>query len=99
MNTTRRLTRSQTLRRAGFAKHLGKFETLEQRWVMANAFLAGTAFIDSNTNGQLDINEPYLKDAVIELRSADGSQLIATKTTNDNGAYRFDNLEPGLQAG
>ncbi len=40
---------------------------------MANAFLAGTAFIDSNTNGQLDINEPYLKDAVIELRSADGS--------------------------
>ncbi len=63
--------------------------------MMANNFLGGTAFVDSNNNGQFDTNEAYLPNATIELRSSDGSVLIATDTTDNKGAYFFGGLTPG----
>jgi len=62
---------------------------------MANDFLAGTAFIDTNQNGQLDMDESYLPGATIELRSANGGTLIETKVTDSQGAYVFEQLSPG----
>ncbi len=94
MNMTRRLALQRT-RRQLLAKKIGSYETLEARQVMANDFLAGTAFIDTNNNGQLDIDENYLPGATIELRSADGSTLLATRITDNNGAYTFKDVSPG----
>lgn len=94
MKTTSRSITARNIRRRSFAKKIGKFETLEQRQVMANDFLAGTAFIDANNNGQLDTNENYLQGATIELRSADGSTLINSQVTDAKGAYVFA-ISPG----
>ncbi len=66
--------------RKSFTKAL-RVESLEKRALMANNFLAGTAFIDSNSNGQLDTSEAYLPGAVIQLRTADGLTVLQTTTT------------------
>jgi len=70
-------------------------ESLEQRMLMANNFLAGTAFIDSNSNGQLDTTESYLAGATIQLRTADGLTVLAQQVTDAKGAYFFNNVAPG----
>ena len=95
MKTTRRHTQTRSLLRSSLAKKFGQIESLENRQVMANDFLAGTAFIDANNNGQLDFSESYLPDATIELRSADGNTLIGTRVTDAKGAYLFNNVTPG----
>ncbi len=61
IKTNSRPITARNIRRRWFAKRIGKFETLEQRQLMANDFLAGTAFVDANGNGQLDTNESYLQ--------------------------------------
>ena len=86
---------SRNARRRLIVKRLGKYEVLEKRQVMANDFLAGTAFIDANSNGQFDADESYLPGAKIELRSADGNTLIQSRNTDSNGAYLFTGLTPG----
>ena len=58
------------------------FELLEPRQVLANGFLQGFAFIDGNNNNQLDDGELRKVGATIELRSGDGSILLATTATN-----------------
>ncbi|QDV44265.1 Serine-aspartate repeat-containing protein D precursor [Stieleria neptunia] len=65
--------------------------------LLANDFLAGTAFIDSNSNGKLDTTESYLAGATIELREsvANGNGLIATQVTDAQGGYFFGGLTPG----
>ncbi len=63
--------------------------------MLANGFLQGFAFIDGNSNNQLDDGELRKVGATIELRSADGSTLLATTSTNVDGYYRFDNLASG----
>ncbi len=69
---------------------------LENRDVPAGLFLQGQSYIDVNENGKLDLGEPYLPGAVVELRSQDGSALIASTTTDATGAYRFDDAHvPG----
>ena len=68
------------------------FEALESRQVLANGFLQGIAFIDGNANNQLDDGEIRKPGATIELRSADGSTLLASTTTNSDGYYQFENL-------
>lgn len=81
-------------------------ENLESRQLLAvgTGFLQGTAFIDSNLNNRFDAGEAPKIGATIQLRSADGSTLLATTMTNGNGQYRFDstNVDPtgdGLQPG
>ncbi|MDX1928945.1 MAG: SdrD B-like domain-containing protein [Pirellulaceae bacterium] len=83
----------QTSIRRALTKNL-KLESLETRALMANNFLAGTAFIDTNSNGQLDTTESYLVGATIELRSGAGT-LLQTATTDSKGAYLFSGLSPG----
>ncbi len=82
MKTIHRFTKSRQVLRRSIAKKFGQYETLENRQVMANDFLAGTAFIDDNNNGLLDFSESYLPDATIELRSADGATLYDTRITD-----------------
>ena len=90
---TRSLNAKRTSIRRALKKNL-KVESLETRALMANNFLAGTAFIDTNANGQQDISESYLQGATIELRSSAGA-LLQTATTDAKGAYVFSGLTPG----
>jgi uncharacterized repeat protein (TIGR01451 family) len=81
-------------------RHQSGAEALEARTLLTNNFLAGTAFIDANTNGQLDTNESYIVGATIELYNADGTSLLATTTTDSFGSYLFNETNvPGLQPG
>jgi hypothetical protein len=81
-------------------------EPLEQRALLtAGLFLQGTAFVDNNANGVLDYAvdhaDTYKVGTTIQLRSGDGSQLLATTTTDSHGAYLFDdsNVSGGLTPG
>jgi hypothetical protein len=52
---------------------------------------------DLNGNGLQDNDEPGIPGVTVTLTGTDGlgSQVSLTTTTNDNGAYLFDNLVPG----
>ncbi len=84
-------------RKDNYRNRKTKFEMLEFRALMANNFLAGTAFVDTNSNGQLDTTEAYLSGVTIELRQsvANGNGLISSTVTDSKGAYYFGNLAPG----
>src|SRR5262245_53670245 len=76
-------------------------EALEPRHLLAG-FLQGTAFFDSNANGQLDPDEGYKQGATILLEDVNGQPVmdannvpVAPVITDANGQYRFDNLAPG----
>jgi hypothetical protein len=75
----------------------------------AGAFLQGTAFIDANQDHMLDPGDPYLPGAIVSLyqgTTVSPGTLLATATTDVNGAYLFDNAnvptsygQPGLNPG
>jgi hypothetical protein len=71
-------------------------EQLEARDVPASGFLQGTAFIDSNHDGQIDSGDPPQANALIQLYQVGApSTLLATTNADANGNYRFTNLAPG----
>src|SRR6187551_3584693 len=99
LSSTSRKTKGKQ-RRSWMARrsHVRTFrlESLEPRQLLASdGFLQGFAFIDGNNNNQLDAGETRKDGATIELRSADGSTLLASTTTNSDGYYRFNNLDSG----
>jgi hypothetical protein len=70
-------------------------ELLEDRCLLAAGFVQGLAFVDSNGNGLLDPGESHLAGATVSLYSGDGSNLLATTTTNAAGYFVFNQLAPG----
>lgn len=56
--------------------------------------ISGIKFNDLNENGRKDNGEPGIPGWEITLTDNDGT-VLATTTTNRNGEYQFDNLEPG----
>jgi len=61
----------------------------------AGEFVQGTAYVDVNNDGQLDTGDSYLAGATVKLFAADGTTLLATTTTDTNGAYMFNGLQDG----
>ena len=61
---------------------------------LASGTILGTKFNDLNGNGQRDAGEPGLAGWQITLQDDDGN-VLATATTDGNGAYEFSSLEPG----
>lgn len=57
--------------------------------------IAGHVYEDRDNNGTFDEGESGIADATVELyKLVDGSYVkIAETTTDENGAYRFDNLD------
>ena len=53
---------------------------------------------DTNANGQQDIGEPGIPNVTVNLTGTDenGNPVNETTTTNANGFYLFDNLQPGM---
>lgn len=76
-------------------------ESFERRELMAaGVFLQGTAFLDSNANGALDLGEAKLAGAAVKLYDAAGATLLASTTTAADGSYKFTdaNVAGGLAA-
>ena len=76
-------------------------ESFERRELMAaGIFLQGTAFVDSNANGALDLGEAKLAGATVKLYNAAGITQLATTTTAADGSYKFTdaNVAGGLAA-
>ncbi len=61
--------------------------------LLSYASVSGTKFEDLNQNGQRDAEEKGLEGWTVNLEK-DGS-AVNTTTTDVNGQYSFDNLEPG----
>ncbi|MDR1957664.1 MAG: carboxypeptidase regulatory-like domain-containing protein [Planctomycetaceae bacterium] len=55
--------------------------------------IEGNVYEDDNNNGLIDTGEKGIPDVVVELYDKDGNK-IAEVTTDENGHYKFDNLEP-----
>jgi plastocyanin len=59
-----------------------------------NGSISGTSFNDSDGNGIMDLYEVGLPNQTIVLINSTGA-ILATTTTDINGAYKFSNLLPG----
>ena len=60
----------------------------------SNGSVQGIAFYDQNDNLLQDNGEPGLPGAVMALKQ--GSTTVSTATSNDNGAFAFGNIQPGV---
>ena len=54
-------------------------------------FIKGTIYRDGNRSGALDTDEKLYEGVTVQLRDADGT-VVATTTTDADGAYSFDKL-------
>jgi hypothetical protein len=72
-------------------------EVVERRELLASGtgVIAGTAFIDGNSDDTLDPNDAYLPGATVELFQAGNPTPIATQVTDADGGYVFQGLAPG----
>lgn len=59
----------------------------------ADGLIGDTVFLDRNGNSSADAGEG-LEGVTVELRSADGSTVLQTTTTDENGNYFFGDLDP-----
>lgn len=64
--------------------------------------ISGIAWLDSNKNGQRDIDEKLMDSVVVTLVSKDTGDIVTdeagnkiTTITNSNGEYKFENVEKG----
>jgi hypothetical protein len=61
----------------------------------AVGLIAGVAWIDSNSNGQFDVNEDAVGDLTVVLLDSAGNAVQSTLTADD-GTYAFDDVAPGI---
>ena len=57
-------------------------------------FIKGTIYRDGNCSGALDTDEKLYEGVTVQLRDADGT-VVATTTTDADGAYSFEKLPAG----
>lgn len=65
--------------------------------------ISGLAWLDANRNGRRDDEETILSDIEVMLVNSETGKIVAdhvtginkVQTTNKNGAYIFENIEPG----
>ena len=57
-------------------------------------FIKGTIYRDGNRSGALDTDEKLYEGVTVQLRDADGT-VVATTTTDADGAYSFDKFPAG----
>lgn len=59
--------------------------------------LSGFVYADNNFNNVRDAEvDPAIAGAAVELLNASTGAVIATTSTDADGAYRFDDLDPGI---
>lgn len=59
--------------------------------------LSGFVYVDLNNNGQVDFGEDGIKNVTLTLTGTDnlGHSVTRTTTTDSNGSYKFNGLQPG----
>ncbi len=60
------------------------------------AQLGDLVWLDRNANGLQDVGETGLANVVVTLFGEDGTTVISTTMTNENGIYQFTYLDPGI---
>ncbi|MBP3931516.1 MAG: hypothetical protein J6D47_18380, partial [Peptostreptococcaceae bacterium] len=59
------------------------------------AIIGDTVINDVNRNGQRDIGELGVPNVLVRLFKCENDEQVAYTTTNENGVYSIDNIEPG----
>ncbi len=62
--------------------------------IFYTASLGDRVWLDRNANGIQDNGEPGIPGIPVTLYAADGTTVISTTSTDANGFYGFENLEP-----
>ncbi|APZ96405.1 Serine-aspartate repeat-containing protein F precursor [Fuerstiella marisgermanici] len=62
--------------------------------VLNQASITGQVFIDIDQNGILDGNDTGIEGVAVELTDPSGA-IVAVTTTNSEGKYTFEDLDPG----
>ena len=57
--------------------------------------IEGKVWQDSNYNGLIDEGEKYLSEVTLKLVDTSNNQEVASTKTNENGEYKFENLNRG----
>ncbi len=60
------------------------------------SFIEGTVWIDANSDGLLDDGEEVVEGILVRLSNFPDNETIQLGETDDDGVYRFENLEPGF---
>jgi len=69
--------------------------------LLNQASITGNVFVDVNTNGVYEVNEPGIDGITIELLDENGVPILDTQnnpvtaTTSDGGFYLFEDIDPG----
>lgn len=97
MSTGKKTAISLSVRGYRARKLCPTIEVVESRHLLAAGVgvIAGTAFLDLNSNNGIDVNETYLPGATVQLYLAGSATPLATQTTDAHGAYSFTGLTPG----
>lgn len=91
-NRLRQIARSK---QSSSLRLMPTIDSLEERVVLSSTgFLQGTAFIDSNGNSKLDVNDTLLAGATIKLYDS-SNNLLNSQITGNDGSYLFTGLAPG----
>lgn len=77
----------------GYRPYAYEFTTTGQ--IQELSALGDFVWYDVNRNGVQDDGELGIEDVTVELYDCEGTTPIATKTTDEDGYYLFDNLVPG----
>ena len=74
-----------------------RLEGLESRAMLHGGSLAGFVFFDADGDGTRDASEGGVPGIVVRLSGSEtaGSSIDQSTITDNNGAYSFDELEPG----
>ncbi len=74
-----------------------RMECLESRAMLHGGSLAGFVFFDADGDGTRDASEGGVPGIVVRLSGSEtaGATVDQSTITDDNGAYTFDELEPG----
>jgi len=75
-----------------------RLEALESRAMLHGGSLAGFVFFDADGDGTRDASEGGVPGIVVRLSGSEtaGSSVDQSTITDNNGAYSFDELEPGI---
>jgi regulation of enolase protein 1 (concanavalin A-like superfamily) len=91
--------RPKTHRKAtpkGRRRLVPRLEGFEPRLLLASnpGFLQGVVFVDGNQNNVLDVGEPGLPGATVQLLDGSGNP-VGSQATGADGSFLFTNLAPG----
>lgn len=70
------------------------YENKEENTVQLNS-INGTAWLDKNENGKIDKNEIVLKGIDAVLVDTNSSKIVEKTTTDNQGNYKFSNIDKG----